>query len=358
MFADLDLRSSAEVIPVRQYPSSLPDDVAAVRADGWFYCGALENFPEILQRMLDAKGTYGPLLGTTPDALKLVRDPFWLSRTLQSSGIPVLDAVDSSSPPHANGLWLQKPLASAGGRLIRVWDEVAARVPFLERHYFQRRVCGQRMSALFHVERGQAEWLGMSSELQVHREARSPTEFSYCGSIGPAVLEDADNVRVRKQLNLIASRLVETAPGLNGLIGLDFRLQEGIVWLTEVNPRYTASIEVLELAGRRSLLNRASGDPSMPLDELRSPHRLVAKQIVYARTTQVAPDLSRFLSTSDPWQPALIADIPVPGSVIETGWPVCTVLAAANSQSEVEMLLRERLRLVESSLEQTVNSQK
>src|SRR4051812_13322899 len=37
-FADIDLKNAAEVIPVRNYPESLPEDVAQVRADGWFYC--------------------------------------------------------------------------------------------------------------------------------------------------------------------------------------------------------------------------------------------------------------------------------------------------------------------------------
>ena len=37
LFADLDLRSTVEVIPVQHYPSSLPEDVAHVKADGWFY---------------------------------------------------------------------------------------------------------------------------------------------------------------------------------------------------------------------------------------------------------------------------------------------------------------------------------
>ena len=41
---------------------------------------------------------------------------------------------------------------------------------------------------------------------------------------------------------------------LVGLFGVDFILSDGQPWPVEINPRYTASVEVLELALRRSLL--------------------------------------------------------------------------------------------------------
>ena len=205
LFADLDLRMTAEVIPVRHYPDSLPGDVANIHADGWFYCGAMENHPEVLEEMLAAKASYGPLLGTPPQVVRLVRDPQWLAESLQSAGIMSLQVIDQSAPPESDGTWLQKPLSSAGGRLIRVWDETAARIPFREPHYFQRAVSGVGMSALFQVESGEMEFLGASCEIEAQRESQSPSRFSYCGSYGPWNAGEPLRSSIRNQLQAIAN---------------------------------------------------------------------------------------------------------------------------------------------------------
>ena len=71
LFADLDTHQVAQVIPVRDYPRSLPDDVASVEAEGWFYTGALENYPEIIEQLAQPNASYGPLWGTTAAGLRL-----------------------------------------------------------------------------------------------------------------------------------------------------------------------------------------------------------------------------------------------------------------------------------------------
>ena len=113
IFADLDLQATAEVIPTRHYPDSFPEDVAQVQADGWFYTGALENHPDVIEQMLAQVPNAGPLWGSPPDPLKQVRDPFWLSEILRQHRLPTLDVVSQSTPPALDGGWLQKPLARA-----------------------------------------------------------------------------------------------------------------------------------------------------------------------------------------------------------------------------------------------------
>lgn len=354
LFADQDLRKTAEVIRVRNYPRSLPDDVRQVQADGWLYTGALENHPEIIEQMIAENQQCGPLIGTTPEALKLVRDPFWWTGVLSIAAPPVLAVKSQSSPPRPDGSWIQKPLASAGGRIIRTWDQTCASSPMEEPHYFQRRVRGAGVSCLFRLDQGNLSWLGATSEIDSPTLSRPPTPFSYCGSLGPiAGRRDVkvEEVESRSDLFLtdwrreraiqIAQAIVHRAPGLQGLIGFDFRLCDDELWLMEINPRYTASVEVLELATGQSLLNLAS-DAKGSLDRDWSP-RLVAKQILYATETFRSADLSEHWHGTDPWQVPFLADIPVPNTLIERGWPICTVLASGPDVATATATLEQRI---------------
>ncbi len=358
---------TAEVIPVQNYPNSLPDDVARVRADGWFYCGALENSPKILERILKKRSFIGPLLGTAPEGLKALRSPEWLAKTLTAAGLKALSLRNQLLPPEPDGTWLQKPLASAGGRMIRVWDKTAVELPFPEPHYFQRIATGVGGSVIFQVESGNVEWFGSTRELESPLQSAPPTKFSYCGSFGP--LNDLPIVVVAKLKTMIQA-FADNAPSVKGIVGLDFRFDGDEVWLVEVNPRYTASIEVLELALGRSLLNpmsmagmsgsfsaTSSGTLTPKFNLSRQPNqqnqiqsRIVAKQILYASEFLVAPDLRRFVRSSDPWVIPLMADIPLPGTVIERGWPICTVIGSGKNQEDLESTMRDRLSIAWNEL--------
>ena len=363
LFADLDLRMTADVIPVQNYPNSLPDDVSHVSADGWFYCGALENSPKILEQILKKGNFIGPLLGTSPDGLGALRNPEWLAKTLSAVGLKTLSIANQSSPPVPDGTWLQKPLASAGGRMIRIWDESAVQNPFPEPHYFQQIAGGIGASVIFRVDGGDVEWLGAARELEAPLESAPPTAFSYCGSFGP--IDDLP-VSVEAKLRKIVQTLVEHVPSLEGFVGLDFRFHGDEVRLVEVNPRYTASIEVLELSLGRSLLNPqvksgGSGDLSLTSADQSSSTssfsqltnhqnlnqtRIVAKQILYAAESLVAPDLRQFVNASDPWSIPLMADVPAPRTFVERGWPICTVLASGDSRPALETRMKDRLSFV------------
>lgn len=348
LFADQDLRKTAEVVPVRSYPDSLPDDVRCVHADGWFYCGALENRPDILQQIEQANGDLGPLMGTPAATLRLVRDPLWVANTLRSASLEYLQVKDQASPPELDGSWIQKPLASAGGRSIRVWNQTALDLPFHEPHYFQRKAIGTPMSVIFRIENRQFKSLTVSMEIEADPASNPPTAFAYCGSIGTATVSAV----VWKQLTAIIAVIIESAPGLNGLVGLDFRLSQSQVGLTEINPRYTASVEVAELATGDSMLN-PEVHASRRFDQgtpARFAGQCVAKQILYAASQFTAPDLGYLAAKHDEWEIPWIADVPVPGSAIDAGWPICTVLAVGTDEEDVRRNLRSRMERVRALL--------
>ena len=363
LFADLDTHQVAEVIPVRDYPWSLPDDVASVQAEGWFYTGALENHPGIIERLAQPNASYGPLWGTTAAGLRLVRDPFWLATTLRDAGLPTLNVEPETATPPADGTWMQKPFASAGGRAIRVWDKFATETPFTESHYFQRRTAGESCSAVFRVESHEVEWLGASRQFINLAASHAAMPFAYCGSIGPIdrpTGSDMLTTAVRQMLTRMAETVAQ-AGSLRGLFSIDFLLDGEHVWPTEINPRYTASVEILELSNGRPLLPMCNGHLCRDHSGLavHTADSFVAKVILYAPRRLTAPDTSHLLLETSPWQTPFLADIPMLGTLIESEWPICTVFADGRSLEECRDRVMQRAadseRLVLTPMSPPVN---
>ena len=182
---------------------------------------------------------------------------------------------------------------------------------------------------------------------------------------------DSMTLATKQTLTNMATILARHAKGLRGLVGLDFRLDGDNVWLTEVNPRYTASVELLELATGRSLLNltetkssleippnreqTASSNPPSAFEETtpKTHEPIVIKQILYASKSWTAVDFRRWVNVRDPWVIPFVADIPPAGVCIEAGWPICTVMASGSDRKNAEATLQHRLRLIRELLQST-----
>lgn len=352
LFADADTRQVAKIVPVRSYPDSLPDDVADVVADGWFYTGALENRPDLIERLERPGAPYGQLWGTPVRSLRLIRDPFWVADFLRRHNAPALDVLPQSQVPTADGTWMLKPLASAGGREVSVWDRQRHLRPISEPVYFQRRVEGLHLSGLFEMAGDTITFHGFTRQQVFQDLSGAASPFLYSGSIGPlaAVTSSQEfNVRLQQELTARVTKLAQES-GLAGIFGVDFILDsQGVSWLLEVNPRYTASVELLELAQRRALLLRPlRGDITPPAAPAR-PSELVpviAKIILYARRPLIAPDLTELLTNGSAWTVPKLADVPVPGSAIDAHWPICTVMSEGRTESECLHRLRDRVDTV------------
>ena len=165
--------------------------------------------------------------------------------------------------------------------------------------------------------------------------------FTYSGSIGPLPL----SASLRTQLERLGQTLAENFD-LVGLWGVDYVGIDDEAWPVEVNPRWPASVEVLERALDLSAisLHRAACRESQLPSSLEEPQRIVAgKAIVFARQTVSIGE--RFTSYCqepgdvDGWP--RIADIPPPGTTIESGKPIVTVFARGENEAEVHQRLRE-----------------
>jgi len=367
LFGDVDLTALAcESRRVANYPSSLADAAATCPSGPWCYTGALENHPELI----DSIAAVRPLAGNSGTTVRRVREAAILGPALQAAGLrfPETHAAPAGLP--TDGSFLVKPRASAGGRGIRRWTVAEAathrdREPAAAARVWQRFVAGVPLAAAYVIQAGSAVLLGVSRQLvgEVWCNARP---FAYCGSIALPI-EQLPGITV-DQLARIGTLLAGSF-GLMGVVGADLVMDSaGHITLIEVNPRPTASLELIERAHGSSIaglhLAACGYAPTSPQATFVATPAHWSKAILFAPRDLASDDrliasldqMSAAWSGSDGW-PAL-ADIPQPGQTIESGSPFITIFARGESADDSHARLLDRTQAVQHfSLSQSSSAQ-
>jgi predicted ATP-grasp superfamily ATP-dependent carboligase len=350
LFADADLqaRCPARAVQASRYPGCLRTTAAEGPPGPWIFTGALENHPGLVQSLAQTR----PLWGNSAPALRKARSPDQLARIFQEAAIPApwswqaarrQPVVGCGGLTSRRSLFLLKPLKGSAGRRIRLAP--ADRAPE-QGYYLQELIEGDAHAAIYLGDGKTAHLLGSTRQL-VGLPWLHAGPFSYCGNIGPLKLDPA----IEQRLGHIGHMLAEKC-GLHGLFGVDLILRVGIPWPVEVNPRYTASVEVLEYAtGMRTLQLQQAVSEGATLPKAR-PLRLAAdmvgKAILFARRSFTFP-------ADGPWWRVLthpvsveelptFADLPHVGQRIRAGSPILTFFARGPSVQSCEERLRQRAR--------------
>lgn len=340
LFADRDLRRHGDVIriPRSDYPHRLGEFLERLPEGPWMYTGGLENYPHHIGRW----ARHRPLWGCAESCLRRVRSPERLAECLRPRGLHYPPIRNTPPPIDDPTPWLMKPRRGAGGTSIIPWSPPES--DHRKGVYFQRLVEGVPRAAIFNGRHGKAELLGVTEQMigQPWLHARP---FAYCGSIGPIELEASQ----RGQWERIGQALVEDA-GLVGLFGVDAVEHDGQIHVIEVNPRYTASIEVLEYAtGLKALRHHAAAFDSAIRLELGGMPREIRQDAMIGKAILFAPQGIRF-PADGPWEDESelpvdscprFADVPVANSWIERGGPILTVFAEGPSIEAIRGQLRE-----------------
>jgi predicted ATP-grasp superfamily ATP-dependent carboligase len=330
LFADADLRARCPVWRVgpRDYPAGLLDLPALDRPGPWLYTGGLENHPDLIDAIARRRR---PLWGNPAAVLRHARGPFEVRAVLRAAGLPCPEVWPGEAPPPPDGRWLVKPLAGAGGSGVRLWGASARRPP-KRPAYWQEFIAGEACAAVYVGDGETATLLGVTRQL-VGEPWLHANRFAYCGSVGPLPLDAAG----RRAFEGVGAALVRGF-GLRGLFGVDYVSRGGVPYPVEVNPRYTASVEVIEYATRLPslALHRRAFEPQVALPAGRAPSAVVGKAVLFARRPFTFP-------VRGPWRHALgkvrarmggmpdFADIPHEGQRLTEGQPVLSLFAAATT---------------------------
>lgn len=336
LFADADLVSRCQATRIEAWPAGFEAWLAEQRdIDGWLYTGGLENFPDLV----DAMAAITPLLGNQDDVLRKVRSPKLLCDCLAMVGCLIPETSDIAPAATEVG-WLKKSLHSCGGLGIERYESPNKHPQTTDgepTHYYQKWIAGSPISAVYVAARGQCTLLGVTEQV-IDRRWTHGGEFQYAGSIGPL---EPDTQRDR--MLLLAGETLAREFSLTGLFGIDSVVDaEGQPWIIEVNPRYTASMELVERITSVSMLSAhvaacTTGDlPASPPVSTGG----FGKAYVFAKREVTIRECPK----------AAMADIPQVGRTIAPGQPVATVFAETSEKQDIEAELMGRAMALEKQL--------
>jgi len=281
------------------------------------YISNLENHPEVVKELAEGH----TLLGNTPQTLRKVRDWRTFRSFCHEEGIPFPFTIFCDEPLPKQGCWLRKPLKSGGGHGIAFWQGE----PLDESYFLQEYIDGISCSAAFVADSQKCVLIGIAEQLIGQKELGG-RGFAFCGNILPLALPPHETDSALDAVKDMATKLTRRF-GLRGVNSFDFVLTrplqgQGIPYLIEVNPRYTASMELIEWAYGLNVfsLHIRSFEGELPSFSLPPQPHFYGKGIVYARRNAMMPETAE-------WKKKGRRDIPFTGEQIRAGHPICTVLA-------------------------------
>lgn len=330
--------------------------------------GGMEHRPELVDRLR----SHDLRCGVTGWMLRELRSiANWQSWALsQGIGFPETRfsrpsrILPNDQPTVSNDeQWLRKRTNGAGGIGLRIEPHSNHTAHDDEpQHYWQRRLDGIPIGVSFLSDAVRNHTLGAVLSLS-QEDIWGPEPYSYRGSIGPVALPSV----VLNQLDRFGD-VVRREVGHRGLWQADFILSEDRLSLLEINPRWSASMELLDAVGQMSnpsletidALNnfvewhvQSLGDSPISIHGKRefsssTQSCMIGKCIVYAQRDQRLDEGLLDSWWNHRWRGSVqeldhgirYADIPPNPSTIERGYPILSCFASGTTVATIVNHLR------------------
>ena len=295
---------------------------------GLVYGSGFEDRVDLLAKMAER----WPVLGNGPREVERVKAPESFFAELARLGVPHPRTV--TEPPTERTGWLAKRRGGGGGSHVAMAGHGRKPAPS-DRIYFQEKVEGRPVSALFVGDGARARVLGFSQQWTAPAQH---SRWRYGGAVRPADLSPEFERRMTEAVERAAA-----AFQLKGLGSADFLVSHGEnstneARLLEINPRPGATLDIFD-SDKEPLLGlhlAALLKHELPAYPLRSAGANAAA-IVYATEPVLVSPMT--------W-PDWTADQPRCGEWIDKNRPICTVLARAETGAETRQLVEERIAMI------------
>ena len=336
LYADEDLtKNCPTTLITKSFPDEISDLIKTAPKVPILYTGGLENHSALLQ-LLSAERT---VLGITGNTLTNLRNTPEFYNLLKSKQINTPTIITSTKDLNKETSYLRKPKYRSGGLGIKPFDPSKQTMVDDADFYYQKFIKGESRSAIFCFNESGFELLGTSTQSSGIQSLHA-SDFLYSGNMGP-VNPCASEL---KDLQTIG-KIISSNYRPRGLLGMDYILNDSSIFPLEINPRYTASMEVLELALGQNFITKhmqAFGFKTICETPARTETSVIGKAIDYAPHDVLSPEDAPWVSTeANPRLFSPFADIPRANSAIDKGSPVVTIFAKADSLTEVEVQLKK-----------------
>lgn len=336
LFGDEDLRATCPTQRIERYPDDFVRAAQSAPRGAWMYTGALENHPAVVAAIRQQR----ELLGNDENVLERCRDPWLLQETCLAAGISLPQILRTGASPTA-GTWLLKPRKSAGGQDIEL-QHSAPYVIAPPTHYWQAYQQGIPHSAIYVAHGQSAQLVGVTEQL-VGAPWTGAAGFQYAGSLGPVILSERMVERYQRLGDVLAKTF-----RLRGLIGVDtIHAPNDDLCVIEINPRYTASVEVIERALSLPLVDWHVRACRGTFDHITSVQpqdceASVGKAVLYAREPlEINDNFTQWCVQQNEgrvWP--RVADVPSAGTKVESHQPIATVLTEGRCPESARSALR------------------
>jgi len=270
------------------------------------------------------------LCGTPQDKVARFLDKLEIQRFFEALKVPVPRLLAEGEYPA-----MIKPRRGAGGwrnAIIRdsagfaAWETLNPGIPYIR----QEIVEGIPASVCCVTDGSKARAIAANEQILRHDGRNS---FGFCGSVTP--LDHPLGCEMITRAEQIAA-----ASGCVGTIGIDFVLGSTTAYAIEVNPRFQATIDTVEMAYGCNLfqchVNACAG--KLP-SGLRSPRQVAVRSILFADSDlTITSDLKDLAS--------YIADIPWPGSSLEAGQAIVSVYGWGSTREAAFSMLDKHISTV------------
>lgn len=268
------------------------------------------------------------LIGASAETVAVLKDPFAFAALCARLGVP--HPAVSAGPVDDPSRWLAKARGGSGGGHIRP-AETAMPEPG---HYLQARVPGRPYALNGLAAGGDVRVLALTEQWCSPAPGRP---FRYGGAVAFAEGETGPlPAPLVAAITRAAGRIV-AATGLTGLFSADFLSDGSEWWLTEINPRPGATLDVLDRRSRPLLPAHVAACLSggRQIDLGAPPVDAAASAICYAGCDHApVPTVA--------WPPH-VRDRPGAGTVVRRDAPLCTVFATGANGAAARTALHERV---------------